>query len=163
MPSDAVRIAQVLIDVRSRFMPYAPAAHSDDEIRSWVSTVLLSSSDVIVANINGEFVGVLATAQESGCSWIRQMAVDPDSVGRGIGSALVRYALRVLAPPIRLYTFQANDGARRFYERYGFRAIRFSDGHANEERCPDVLYEFSSSRGGGACSSTPRVSSGAGA
>jgi hypothetical protein len=25
---------------------------------------------------------------------------------------------------------------------YGFVAIEFADGHANEERWPDVLYEF---------------------
>lgn len=140
--SDALRIAQVLIDVRSRFMPYAPAAHSDDEIRSWVGTVLLRSSDVMVANVDGKLTGVLATAQDSDCSWIRQMAVDPDCVGRRIGSALMRHALRVLAPPIRVHTFQANAGARRFYERHGFRAIQFTDGHMNEERCPDVLYEL---------------------
>jgi ribosomal protein S18 acetylase RimI-like enzyme len=47
-----------------------------------------------------------------------------------------------LTSPIRLYTFQENDGARRFYERHGFRAIEFGDGSNNEENCPDVLYEW---------------------
>jgi GNAT superfamily N-acetyltransferase len=70
------------------------------------------------------------------------MAVDPAWVGRGIGAVLLAHALRSLAPPVRLYTFQANAGARRFYERHGFAAIEFSDGQANEERRPDVLYEF---------------------
>jgi hypothetical protein len=50
--------------------------------------------------------------------------------------------MNTLAPPIRLYTFQANAGARRFYERHGFVPIEFTDGQANEERCPDVLYEL---------------------
>jgi hypothetical protein len=36
----------------------------------------------------------------------------------------------------------ANAGARRFYERHGFSAIEFTDGSANEERCPDVLFEL---------------------
>jgi RimJ/RimL family protein N-acetyltransferase len=44
--------------------------------------------------------------------------------------------------PIRLYTFQQNNGARQFYERNGFSPVRCSDGAANEERCPDVLYEL---------------------
>jgi hypothetical protein len=31
--------------------------------------------------------------------------------------------------------------ARRFYERHVFKAVQFSDGQSNEEKCPDVLYE----------------------
>ena len=41
---------------------------------------------------------------------------------------------------MRLYAFQQNEAARRFYERHGFVAIAFGDGSTNEERCPDVLY-----------------------
>lgn len=26
--------------------------------------------------------------------------------------------------------------------RHGYRAIEFTDGHSNEERCPDVLYQL---------------------
>jgi ribosomal protein S18 acetylase RimI-like enzyme len=47
-----------------------------------------------------------------------------------------------LPRPVRLYTFAANTGARRFYERYGFVAIAYGDGSHNEERTPDVLYEL---------------------
>ena len=70
------------------------------------------------------------------------MAVDPRYVGNSIGSALLEHAFRILPSPIRLYTFLPNAGARRFYERHGFRAIQLTDGQDNEERCPDVLYEF---------------------
>jgi len=73
------------------------------------------------------------------------MTVDPAHVGRRIGSSLLAHALLILPRPILLYTFQANTGARRFYERHGFRAIQFTDGRANEERCPDVLYELAAS------------------
>jgi ribosomal protein S18 acetylase RimI-like enzyme len=41
-----------------------------------------------------------------------------------------------------LYTFQQNTGAPRFYERFGFKAVQFTDRSENEERCPDVLYEL---------------------
>ena len=44
--------------------------------------------------------------------------------------------------PIRLYTFQCNEAARHFYEHHGFRAIAYSDGSGNEEKCPDILYEW---------------------
>lgn len=141
-PGDAPRVAQLLIDTRARFMPYAPSAHSDDEVREWVATTLVPGGGVTVAQVDGRVLGAMATAREGGCSWIMQMAVDPAVVGRGLGSSLLAQALRDLPRPIRLYTFQANTGARRFYERHGFAAIEFSDGLANEERCPDVLYEI---------------------
>ena len=32
--------------------------------------------------------------------------------------------------------------ARHFYEARGFEAIAFGDGSHNEERCPDILYEW---------------------
>jgi len=141
--ADADRIAQILIDVRLVFMPYAPLTHSSRDIRSWVGEFLIPSDGAVVAEYDGAVIGVLATKREDVCSWITQMAVDPLHVGTGIGSVLLQHALRVLPWPIRLFTFQANVGARRFYERHGFRIVRLSDGGANEERCPDVLYEFS--------------------
>lgn len=61
-----------------------------------------------------------------------------------VASPSPRSAARSLAP-LRLYTFQANHGAMRFYERHDFLAIAFTDGQANEERCPDVLYEHRAS------------------
>jgi GNAT superfamily N-acetyltransferase len=44
--------------------------------------------------------------------------------------------------PLWLWTFQANAGARRFYERNGFAPVEFTDGAANEEHEPDVRYEW---------------------
>jgi GNAT superfamily N-acetyltransferase len=143
--ADAAAIAQILIDVRSAFMPYAPLVHSMEEVHSWVAGVLVPSGGTVIAESSSKLVGVLATARAPSCSWINQMAVHPGHVGCGIGSVLLDNAFRFLPLPIRLYTFQANTGARRFYERHGFRAIQLTDGHANEECCADVLYEF---RGG---------------
>jgi GNAT superfamily N-acetyltransferase len=123
-------------------MPYAPSAHSEPELHEWVASVLLPSGGVTVAEVHGRVAGVVATADSEQGSWISQMAVDPSLVNQGIGTLLLAHAIRSLALPIRLYTFQANIGARRFYERHGFVPIEFSDGEANEEHCPDVLYEL---------------------
>lgn len=123
-------------------MPYAPSAHPDEEVREWVAICLVPAGGVTVAEFQGKVVAVMATEQSESTSWVTQMAVDPALVGQGIGSLLLAHAMRTLGQPIRLYTFQANVGARRFYERHGFTAIEFTDGRANEERCPDVLYEL---------------------
>lgn len=139
--ADAARVADILIGTRAAFMPYAPSAHPQPEVRRWVAARLVPSGGVVVAERGGRVVGVMAVEHGASGSWIRQMAVEPPLVGQGIGSVLLAHALRTLAHPIRLYTFQANTGARRFYERHGFVAIEFTDGQGNEERCPDVLYE----------------------
>ncbi|WP_088279850.1 GNAT family N-acetyltransferase [Ideonella sp. A 288] len=144
--ADAPRIADLLIDVRAAFMSYAPSAHADDDVRAWVASHLVPSGGVTVAMVDGAtgrtVQGIMATEWSGGLGWIHQMAVDPARVGQGLGTVLLAHALRTLGRPIRLYTFQANAGARRFYERHGFAAIAFTEGHDNEEHCPDVLYEL---------------------
>jgi GNAT superfamily N-acetyltransferase len=141
-PTDAEPVAQLLIDTRSAFMPYAPSAHPDHELRRWVRERLLPTGGVTVAEQDGQVVATMATSLVQGVSWITQMAVTPARVNHRIGSLLLSQALRTLTRPIRLYTFQANTGARRFYERHGFVPLEFTDGLANEEHCPDVLYEL---------------------
>jgi GNAT superfamily N-acetyltransferase len=74
--------------------------------------------------------------------WIEQLYVDPGWLGRGIGSRLMALAKELQPGGLQLYTFQVNDRARRFYEHHGFVATWFGDGSANEERQPDVRYEW---------------------
>ncbi len=138
----ATRIAEVLMRSRAAFMPYAPSAHPKAEVLAWVRDRLLPGGGVTVAWLDGAVVGVLAVSRDVGCgSWVDQMYVHPSFVDRGVGTRMLVCALAALPPPVRLYTFQANAGARRFYERHGFEAIAFTDGATNEERCPEVLYE----------------------
>ena len=137
---DGTRVADLLISTRAEFMPYAPSAHTEAEVRSWVASTLVPARGVIVAELEGRVVGVMVSQLGAGTSWITQMAVDPTLVGNGIGSTLLAFAMAEFPKPIHLYTFQANVGARRFYERHGFVAIEFTEGQDNEELCPDVLY-----------------------
>jgi len=141
-PNDAPRVADVLIASRRTFLAYAPLAHSEPDVRAWVRDRLIPGGGVTVAEREGVVVALMAVSHGDTWRSIDQMYVDPAWTGRGIGGRLLAHALATLRPPVRLWTFQANAGARRFYERYGFRAVRFTDGATNEERCPDVLYEW---------------------
>ena len=142
---DAEQVASVYIASRKAFVAFAPLAHGDDDVRGWISNVLIPAGGVTVAVADGSreaVVGMMAVSQQDGVAWIDQLYLHPSAVGRGIGSRLIESAKHSFGSPIRLYTFQDNAGARRFYERHGFRAIKFSDGADNEERCPDILYEW---------------------
>jgi ribosomal protein S18 acetylase RimI-like enzyme len=142
---DAMPVAGILIDTRATFMKYAPSAHTEAEVRTWVAAQLLPSGGVLVVEECGEVIALMATSVDHGTSWITQMAVAPSRVGQGVGAILLEHAFKTLARPIRLYAFQQNTGARRFYERNGFRAVQFTDGEENEEHCPDILYELCTS------------------
>jgi len=141
--ADAPRVATLLIDTRAQFISYAAPIHTDDEVTTWVAAQLIPSGGTTVVEAQGTVVAAMHTERQGETSWITQMAVDPLFVRRGIGSLLLAHAIRTMAPPIRLFTFQANVDARRFYCRHGFVAIEFRDGQSNEERRPDVLYELS--------------------
>jgi GNAT superfamily N-acetyltransferase len=141
-PADADALAALLIESRRTHLPYAPIAHADADVHRWMREQLLPHARVRVAEIDNEIAGFSATEREGELLWIAQMYVAAQRVGGGIGSALLREILAAATGPVRLYTFQANTSARRFYERHGFRALVFTDGRDNEERCPDVLYEW---------------------
>lgn len=139
---DADVIATVLFESRRAFLPFLPSLYSEHEVRHWVLHVLLASGKVTVAEVHGRVVGVLAVSEDSHAAWIDQLYLLPGFDGQGIGGQLLSYAHETLPRPIRLYTFQQNHGARNFYERHGYKPIEFTDGHGNEERCPDILYEL---------------------
>jgi hypothetical protein len=58
-----------------------------------------------------------------------------------IGSSLIAVAKRQRPGGLKLWTFEANSRARRFYERHGFVVTGGTDG-GNEEGAPDVRYEW---------------------
>ena len=142
LPADASAVSDVYLASRKTFLPYASLAHTDEEVRQWIAGILIPGGQVSVAVLDGEVVGMMALSREKGAGWIDQLYLHPRAVGLGLGGQFVDQAKAALGSPIRLYTFQANSGARRFYERHGFRVIEFGDGSGNEERCPDVLYEW---------------------
>ncbi len=114
-----------------------PPAHPDEEVLAWFRDVVLPNREVWVADADGAVIGVLVLEGD----WVDQLYVDPAWSARGVGSSLIAIAKQERPDGLRLWTFQANQGARRFYERHGFVATDTTDGD-NEERAPDVRYEW---------------------
>ena len=118
-------------------LTFLPTLHTPEEDRAHFGR-LVREQEVWVAEEDGTVVGFAVLGPEL----LDHLYVDPPEQGRGIGSALLGRAKELRPDGFRLWTFQRNEGARRFYERHGLRAVEFTDGAHNEEREPDVLYEW---------------------
>ncbi|MBC7804608.1 MAG: GNAT family N-acetyltransferase [Akkermansiaceae bacterium] len=140
--TDAAAVADVYLASRRAYLPFAPLAHEDADVRGWIRDILIPAGQVAVAEDADRTVGMMALCRDDESGWIDHLYLLPGTTRHGIGSLFVARAKAELGPPIRLHTFQDNHPARRFYERHGFIAIAFSDGSGNEEKCPDILYEW---------------------
>ena len=116
-----------------------PGVHGDDDVREWFRSHVVPDSELWVAeDPPGALTGVLVLDGE----WLDQLYVEPALTGRGIGSALLAHAKRERPGGLRLWTFVSNTGAQRFYARHGFVEVRRTDGRANEEHAPDILFAW---------------------
>jgi GNAT superfamily N-acetyltransferase len=142
VPGEAGSLAALWLRSRTASVPSIPLTiHTDEEVLRWFEEVVLLTCEVWVADSSGEAIALMALDQE----WIDQLYVDPDATGRGIGGALLEHAMRLRPTGLKLWTFQSNLDARRFYEAHGFIATAMTTGN-NEERAPDVCYEWPSWR-----------------
>ena len=114
-----------------------PGIHDRDDVHRHFAETVLPERDTWVAMEGDVVVGLLVL--EPG--WVDHLYLEPDRTGQGIGTQLLDHAKQLHPGGLDLWAFQSNVGARRFYERHGFTAVRFTDGD-NEEREPDVLYRW---------------------
>ena len=120
-----------------RALPWLAGLHTPAEDRAFYRNQVFKSCDVWGAERQSKLVGIIAFRQD----WIDQLYVLPDAQGHGVGSDLLQVAQDAF-PSLTLWTFQRNLRARRFYEANGFVAVRETNGAANEEKEPDVLYRW---------------------
>ena len=139
---DAPAIAQVHRASFGEALWWIPRLHTPEEdlvFFTWVVT----EQQVFVVERAGDVVGF--SAYDAG--WLNQLYVAPGSQNLGIGGDLLdevklAHVDQQSTRPLSAWTFQANEGARRFYERHQFVPVEFTDGTGNEEREPDVRYEW---------------------
>lgn len=130
--SDAV--AALFRNSKETALPYVADVHTADEDRPFFRDRVFPACEVWVAERGGRVVGFCAFRE----GWIDHLYVHPEHQRAGVGSALLGLATQ-RNPELRLWTFQRNAVARRFYEAHGFVPERTTAGE-NEEREPDVLY-----------------------
>jgi ribosomal protein S18 acetylase RimI-like enzyme len=97
-----------------------------------------------IAEVRGRIAGFLAIRGD----FVDQLFVRTDLQRRGVGTALLRKAAELSPGGLRLFTFQRNDPGRRFYERHGFRVVKFGVSPPPESE-PDVEYRWDPVESGG--------------
>jgi len=135
---EARKVADVWLRSRRAAVPsIPPPVHDDDDVRAWFEDVVLPKEDTWVLDGDADIVGLLVLDG----AWLDQLYVDPAWTGRGLGSTLLEFAKAARPDGLDLWTFQANERARRFYERHGFVSVSETHGD-NEEGAPDVRYHW---------------------
>ena len=114
-----------------------PLAHDDDDVRAWFAETVFAEREMwIVEHPSGTVIGLMVLDGD----FVDQLYVDPRHTGVGVGSQLLGVAQSLRPAGLQLWTFQSNEGAKRFYDKHGFVAVEWTDGAGNEERAPDVRY-----------------------
>jgi GNAT superfamily N-acetyltransferase len=137
-PADADEVGRVFVAARDE-MAYLPRI--PDEDRSKLGGWFVGRDVIWVEERDGRVVGFAGLSDGE----VTHLYVEPGAQGGGIGTALLDHVKAESGGELRLWVFQLNEGARRFYERHGFRLVRLTDGAENMEREPDALYEWRAS------------------
>ncbi len=136
--ADDDSIADLYVASRADALGHLHRIRNDDEDRAWIKSVVLRRGITWVACSQEKIVGFLSLVDSD----VDQLYLLPGAYRQGVGSRLLELAKQASPEHLHLYTFQCNVRARAFYEAHGFKATRFGDGTKNEEREPDVYYEW---------------------
>ncbi|QEV22185.1 GNAT family N-acetyltransferase [Streptomyces alboniger] len=134
--ADGTAVADVYLRSYDAALPTVRRAHSDVEVREFFQYVVVPRGGTWIAEAAGETVGMMVLDGDE----LSQLYLNPRWRGRGIGDRFVALAKERSPEGLRLWTFQVNAPAQRFYARHGFTEAERTDGSGNEEREPDIHY-----------------------
>jgi putative acetyltransferase len=137
-PSDIAQIARVFRVAREFSLPYLPQLHTPEEDLQFFNERVSKTDRIVIVVEDEEVAGFCAFWD----GWIDHLYALPEYQQRGIGTVLLREAMRTY-PNLQLWVFQKNDVAKKFYEANGFQLAETTDGSGSEEREPDARYIWS--------------------
>ena len=130
---DAAEISQILEDWAASNREI-PLVHNVEERADYGRWLLEHTSVTMIHNSCG-VVGFLALEKHI----IQGLYIKKDFQGFGFGQAAIKFAQKQFKE-LRLWVFQSNIGAQKFYQRLGFQIVEKSDGEDNDYRLPDIFY-----------------------
>ena len=130
---DAAEISQILEDWAASNREI-PLVHNVEERADYGCWLLEHTSVTMIHNSSG-VVGFLALEKHI----IQGLYIKKDFQRFGFGQAAIKFAQKQFKE-LRLWVFQSNIGAQKFYQRLGFQIVEKSDGEDNDYRLPDIFY-----------------------
>lgn len=121
-----------------RLLDFLPERYGGAEDRWFIANIILRECDVTLASLDGAPAAFLAREG----SEIRLIHTHPNCLNNGLGAHLIKRVKQTGERVLELWCFQKNWGARRFYERHGFKPIEHTDGAGNQEGEPDIRYRW---------------------
>ena len=130
---NAAEISQILEDWAASNREI-PLVHNVEERADYGRWLLEHTRVTMIHNSSG-VVGFLALEKHI----IQGLYIKKDFQGFGFGQAAIKFAQKQFEE-LRLWVFQSNIGAQKFYQRLGFQIVEKSDGEDNDYRLPDIFY-----------------------
>lgn len=139
-PDELEAVARLWQDTILATVDYVPLirTYTREGNQAYFRENVAAKYDIWVAEADGDLAGFVALRD----GVIDELFVRVDRHRQGIGTALLEHAKRLSPNGLTLMTFQQNAQARAFYEKHGFRAVRFGVSPAPES-VPDVEYHWS--------------------
>ena len=139
-PDDAEAVVRIFHASRAEAMPWLPLLHTHEEDMGWFGALL--AGEAWIFEEDAEPLGYAAMKDGE----LHDLYVAPEAQRRGVGSALFAHVQSAYPDGFRFWAFRDNTVARPFYEARGCVVVDSSDDN-NEEKLPDVQYEWRPSRG----------------
>lgn len=122
-------------------MPWLPRVHSAAEEIKYAGD-MIDAGWIRVAHVEEKVVGFIARDDTQ----IHALYVLPEAQHQGVGTALLEDAKQT-CDILRLWSYQENLMATRFYASRGFAELERTDGSSNDARLPDIHFEWTRSAG----------------
>lgn len=132
---DAGALGKILAATNEQ-MPWLPRVHSSAEEIKYAGD-MIDAGWVRVAHVDEAIVGFIARDG----NMVHALYVLPDIQKQGVGTALLQDA-KDHCEELRLWSYQANLAATRFYASRGFAEVERTDGSTNDANLPDIQFEW---------------------
>ncbi|MCI5060055.1 MAG: GNAT family N-acetyltransferase [Alphaproteobacteria bacterium] len=106
----------------------------DEALQDKQANKAFDEGGIHIVNYNDVPIGVVGWEDRPDFLWLKEVFILPEYQGQGLGSHIVQDTIdkaRSLGKDLHLRTLKANLGAKKLYERHGFKVAEATDIHWN--------------------------------